>query len=211
MESITSLAEKATWGTLTPDEVDYVTRTFYSSTPGEHEDLANCVYILGRIGADQHRSAIEKLLYFPSDPDVSATALRVLCIYWKYTADYLDKITLFIKGVDWDDADEVRLMAFSALGKYLQKQKSFECIKLLADFVEDPTKIDGYLCNRDYAQAFLQGCACVALAEALNWPEDESPDDEAIERVIQQGSSRELVILQEAHKVLNNKSFFGRR
>jgi len=88
MESMSNLAEKATWGQLTQDEIEHVTRIFYDSKPGQDEHLATCIYISVELCC-RHRSAIEKYLYYPTDPDVSATALKVLCLYWKYTDDYL--------------------------------------------------------------------------------------------------------------------------
>ncbi len=203
MDSISALTEKATWNHLTQKEIDYVTERFYASKPGQDEDLGAYIYILGRIGAVQHKSLIEKYLYCPEDPDVAATALRVLCLYWNYTEEYLDQIVSFIKGVTWDDVDDVRLMSFSVLGKFLKKKKNPQLIHLLTDFVDDPTKIEGYVSNRNYAEAFLQACAYTELCKALGCSDDEIFDEEYIEILIQNNAKHELVMLEKSRQFLN--------
>lgn len=200
--SFDKLAEKATWSKLTQEEIEYVTRTFYDSKPGHDQNLADCIYILGRIGADQHKATIEKYLFYPADAHVSAVTLRILCLYWKYTGEYLNQIVSFIKGVDWDEDDEVRMMAFSSLGEYLRKKSELHLIKLLTDFVEDPTKIEGYLHDRDYARVFLQACAYQDLAKALGRPSDEIAETEDVEKVIKEGCVQDLILVHEARAFL---------
>jgi hypothetical protein len=114
----------------------------------------------------------------------------------------LDQIVSFIKGQSWDDADEVRLMAFSALGKYLQNHMEPELLKLLTDFAEAPASIDGFVDNRDYAQAFLQACAYVHLGMALHISENDLPDEEGVEKIIQDGGVHELPYIKMAREYL---------
>lgn len=206
MNDFSNLAEKATWSKLSQKEIEQVEETFYNCMPGNDAPLANCIYILGRIAAIRHKPTIEKYLYYPSDPQVSQIALKILCIYWKETANYIEQIVSFIKGQPWDTVDEVRLMAFHVLGRYLQNEKTPKLLKLLIDFVVDPTSIEGYFENRDYARSFLQACAYVGLGTALDIPMNDIPDEDEVELLIKEGHAHSLPFIQQARAYLRKYS-----
>lgn len=196
MTEINDLAKKATWKELSKEEIAYVEKKFKEAIPGEDLDLSSYIYILGRIGATAHRPAIEKYLECPLDSYAAGQALKILCIYWRYTEDYLEKVMAFIKGVEWDVNDDVRLMAFSVAGEHLRrtdhkKPLDQELLKLLSCFFFDPRSIPGYQGDECYHD-LLRSCAYTALARAVGKNHYEILDGDSIEDLITQNRLDEL-------------------
>jgi Flp pilus assembly protein TadD len=71
---------------------------------------------------------------------VSRIALQVLCSFWGFTTDYLEYVTLFLSGVDWDESDALKLMAISIAGDYLDGRSEQRLLAALVQIVESPTE-----------------------------------------------------------------------
>ena len=141
MINLNELLEKAKWDKLSDGEISEVVRRIKETKPGQDEDLYMLLHILGRSGADQYRPLVEKFLYYPSYPMVSSIALKTLCVYWGYEEEYLDKIKIFIKGVDWDGDEDVKLNAVNCAGSYLISTPEKELYELLIHIFEnDPNE-----------------------------------------------------------------------
>ncbi len=136
MRNQDELLEEAKWGKLTPEELAYVVQKIQSSKPGDDEDLYTWIHILGRSGNRQYRKLVEGFLYYPSNPIISRIALNTLCNYWSFARDYLKELKTFIKGVDWDEDQDVRDIAVSCAGAFLKEEEEKELLKLIIDIVE---------------------------------------------------------------------------
>jgi len=71
-------------------------------------------------------------------------------------------------------------------------------LNLITDFAEDPTKIEDIIAIETLLKSFWQACAYIDLAKALGWPEDDIPDEDDIEKDIQEGSMQELFLIRNA-------------
>ena len=103
------LIQRATSGTITMEELAIVAESLRNRVGDDYDNLL----IIGRAGATQYRNDVEKFLKCPDDPMLSRLALQVLCRYWGLADDYALDIHRFVTGVDWDEDDDVRLMAIS--------------------------------------------------------------------------------------------------
>jgi hypothetical protein len=85
-------------------------------------------------------------LFYPQDPSISSIALKTLCTYWELTKDYVIVIKQFIKGVDWDEDDEVALTAISIAGEFLRdsEKKDKELLQSLLNILnkEDESNVN---------------------------------------------------------------------
>lgn len=106
---------------------------------------------------------------------ISKIALQTLCHYWGFTEQYLDQIIWFIRGVEWDENEEARLIAMSIAGRYCQHQSNPEIFKSLIDVFEDPRE-----------EGFIRRFAYESLGEAMrrdgrDIPSAKNPDVSIIE------------------------------
>lgn len=131
------------WEKLTQDELNYV----LSVNNAPEEDLYLLLRTLGKVGVleykPEYRPIVERYLIYPKDTMVSALALEILCDFWGFTADYLPQIKQFIDAVEWDKYidggyKDVRRMAISIAGRYLNKNRDLELLrKLYSIFIHD--------------------------------------------------------------------------
>ncbi|CAM0117305.1 hypothetical protein [Rhabdochlamydiaceae symbiont of Dictyostelium giganteum] len=200
--NMTHLIDKATWDELTKDEIAYVTNKFESKEQLPVNELSNLIYILGRIGAVKYRKKIEKYLYGPHPEDLCVIALRVLCNYWKYSTAYIEEIKMFIRGVEWDPVDEIRLIAISVAGESIRNNMNRELLKLLLDVFENLGINPDLNEKRDYARAFIQSCAYYAIARAMGKEYNQILDEELIEQAIadKQLIKLDLMMIFQAHQ-----------
>lgn len=177
MKKIYSLAEKATWDTLSDEEISYVLKKIQNYKPGDDDyELSNCIYIVGRIGAIQHLKLIEKFLHHKTNGIVPAKALKVLCRYWELTPNYLKEIKEFIRGSEWDESDDARSMAIEIAGEYLCKGEDKELLGLLIDVFYNFEHSNAYIGNSRYPD-LIRSSAYQALLTAGGKTRDEIPDE----------------------------------
>lgn len=134
------LIAKATAGKLSSRELEQVVK----SLQAKNRDPYGALLIIGRAGAKQHRSLVERYLQASYDPMLARLAVLILCRYWGLTADYLTVLEQFIRKVEWDEEDDVRLMAISCIGTFLARKKERSLLALLLQIFRDsnePTDI----------------------------------------------------------------------
>jgi hypothetical protein len=137
MHNLRDLLDEAKCGKLTSEEILYVAEKVKAANPGDNTDLYRLLFILGLSGAMQYRELVESYLYYPADPMVSGMALKVLFRYWRSDAQrYLPTLKAFIKGVSWDDDDDLRLAAVHCTSNFLKKTPEKELFQLLLDLYE---------------------------------------------------------------------------
>ena len=78
-------------------------------------------------------------------PFVSSQTLSTLCLDWKLTSYYLDKVILFLRKVDWDLSDEVLLTAILIAGEFLREKFNHELLELLVNIYKNPPEEEGYV------------------------------------------------------------------
>ncbi len=87
------------------------------------DDLYSLLVVLGKAGAEEKRSIVEKYLDF-EDPLTAAKALEILCLDWKATDDYIERVINFAVGVNWDYDEDVKQVAIKILGEFLSELNS---------------------------------------------------------------------------------------
>ncbi|HUD01899.1 MAG TPA: hypothetical protein VMR37_06195 [Rhabdochlamydiaceae bacterium] len=162
MKNLDELLEEAKWGKLTEKEIASVAEKIKAAGPDEDSDLYTLIHILGRAEATQYKKLVEKFLYYPTSPIISSIALKTLCNYWGSAHEYLDKIKSFIKGVEWDPDNDVRLIALSCAGQYLKESQDKELLQLLLSTYENEEEDE--LCREAAYEA-------IALAMGQTWNE----------------------------------------
>lgn len=137
------------------------------------EDLANSNYfddiythilVLGRAKDLDNKYLLERFLEL-KDPTLSCLIIEILCLEWKQTEEYLERILDFALGVSWDLDEDLRHSAFKSLAAYLRtkifneetkklhskiEQKEKQILEVLLGFVKDKelektTRIKAYL------------------------------------------------------------------
>ena len=130
-------------------------------------ELYNCLFIVGLMGSPEHTKIIIKFLHCPEDPMLSALALKILCIYWQLSENYLNEIKQFINGVEWDELDDIRTSALRCGGEYLKTNDDDELLKLIYDvFINE------------IEDSVIQESAYSALAMATGQTQEEYLNDE---------------------------------
>ncbi|WP_044882784.1 hypothetical protein [Neochlamydia sp. EPS4] len=207
MRRASDLSHEAKWGRLTPEEIAYVEQKLQDKKADEDEDLPTWIFIVGRLALIRHRPLLEKFLYHQMEPWVCIQALRALCTYWEYTQDYLKELKMFIRGVEWDPHDDIRLWALSIAGDFLKEHYDPELLQLLLDVFEKLGKLDSLQEQREYAREFIQSCAFKALAIASGKKYDEILDTDDIENCLLNGQMEllDLSVLKKARQRLQQK------
>jgi hypothetical protein len=160
------MIDKAKAGLLSRHELDEVAARLERREPSGdlHEQLL--VIMFG--GDARYRRAVEPYLDFQPNLEIARSALETLCTYWHLTADYVDWVVWFGKGVEWDldwSIAVVRPLALAIAGRHLAYKKSRRLLELLIGVSEDGTEQQ---INREYAAS--------ALLEASGVPPHKAPD-----------------------------------
>ena len=130
------LIAKATRGQLTARELQQVAQGLTSGNADPYEALL----VIGRANAKQYRGLVDRYLQCREDPMLARLALQVLCRYWGLTAEYQEAIEQFVRKVDWDEDDDVRLMAIDCAGTFLAENKSHRLLSLLLQIFRDESE-----------------------------------------------------------------------
>ncbi len=129
-----ALIGKANQGLLSARELQQVVEVLVS---GGNEDPYTAMLVIGRAGAIQHRSLVEKYLKCREDPMLARLALQILCRYWGLAAEYIGEIEQFVRKVDWDEDEDVRVMAIDCAGPFLAENKLPRLLSLLLQIYRD--------------------------------------------------------------------------
>lgn len=127
------LIAKAEQGKLSTGELQQIAQELISGDADPYEALL----VIGRAGAMQYRSVVDGYLQFHDDPMLARLALQVLCRYWGLAGEYLEEIICFVRKVDWDEDDDIRLMAIDCAGSLLVEQRSSRLLSLLLQIFRD--------------------------------------------------------------------------
>ena len=134
LQNLGDLLDEAKYGKLTTEELIYVVEKIKAAKPGDNTRLYSLLHILGWAGATQYRELVERFLYYPTKPMVSGMAVKVLFRYWGDDAQrYLNEMKAFIKGVSWDEDDDLRLAAMQCTGDFLRETPEKELYQLVLD------------------------------------------------------------------------------
>ncbi len=181
------LLSRAKRGLLSPGEVQSTTEEL-RRTPADSQRAYQALHILGLMGATEHRALVESYLESPRDPMLARIALVVLCNHWGLAEDYRDALEAFVRGVAWDEEDDVRLVAISAAGELSRETGDLGLIGVLLSVATDGQQ-----------RVLLREAATSALARAtgVQWEEIPSPasllDPESSWSESVHGRARELI------------------
>lgn len=203
MDDIAYLIDKFNHEGLTNQEVESIAQRVREAKSHD-DDLAECVCLLGNLQAIEYREILEPLLFYPRDPYVSAQALSALCQDFGLMEDYGAEIKKFIRGVSWDKADQVRLMALSMAGEYLYHLFDKDLLRLLLEFFEDLGVSKNILEQSTHKREFLQACAYEGIARAMGLEDDELPDFDTLEEwlVEKRRDKFDLIMLKKAREMV---------
>lgn len=85
------------------------------------DDVYSYLLVLGRGHATAARKIVEKFLD-EKDPYTIALVLETLCLDWRETESYLERVIQFALGVSWDEDEDARQVALKVLGEYLAER-----------------------------------------------------------------------------------------
>ncbi len=143
---VDELVNKAYDGCIEPEElaeaVDRIQK-FYDYP--NNEDIYSLLQVVGYAGIfcnlnqviDKYRGLIEKFIVFPKDPSVSVAAFGVLCNDWDLTAEYISQIKMYIRGVEWDEGEDMRVKAMCIAGRYIKESGDKELLRMLLEVFEN--------------------------------------------------------------------------
>jgi hypothetical protein len=163
MTNFDELLTKATKDKLSQSEIEFVA----SELAKRRNTSANTyilLHILGRAEAVKYENLVAQFLDSPSDPMLARIALIDLCDYWDLTPKYIDALRAFAKGVEWDSDDDVKLVALSTAGEYLNAKDDKELLLALKNAFLDPENDE-----------IVRNAAFVAMARALGRKYSEVP------------------------------------
>lgn len=156
------LLNKAKWSEITQKEIELVILALQQKQ--SDVDTYTLLHIVGRSSFTKYENLVVSFLDAKDDPMLARLALQILCSFWNKTDIYLDYVKIFLAGVDWDDEDDVRSVAISITGNYLQKHNDVKLLEMLVDIFTD-NNID----------QLLRQSAYLALGQAYGKKWDELP------------------------------------
>jgi hypothetical protein len=121
--SCENLLERAKWAKteqdkLSEEELAMVAEELQKPTP--EADRFTLLDILGHAFAVPYRELVERFLECEEDPMLARLAPQILCGYWGNTDQYREEVLRFMRGVPWDEDEDVRQIAISEAGEYLR-------------------------------------------------------------------------------------------
>lgn len=139
MNNSNEILEKAKWGKLSSEEIKLLGSALSASN---EPDLYTVIHAIGKAELTQYQDKLEEFLDYPKDPFVSVITIKVLCGFWGLTEKHIDVVLKFLKGVDWDEDEDVRLESLNIIGQYLFKKKTPHVYKLVLDIFEDESNFN---------------------------------------------------------------------
>lgn len=196
--NLNDLLEAAKEGRISKIDIDEVAKKIKEIKKDQDRSLYTLIHILGRAKAIEYQKLIEPFLIYPNNPNISKITLQSLCTYWNLTSQYLDELKMFIQGVEWDDLDDVRLIAISIAGEYLRMNTDKELLNLLLALFENQ---ENNIVRAAENTLLIQSCAYSAIARAMgrNYNQISSIND--IEKKIT-NQTLDLSLVEQAKKLL---------
>lgn len=154
------LIAKASRGGLKPPEIHAIAKSIQAGTVDTYEALL----VLGRSGAVEYRPLVEGFLSSPGDPMLARLALQILCRYWGLASEYAKELEAFIGKVDWDESDDVRLMAIDSSGELLRTNEHMDLLRVVYEIYDRPEE-----------RQIVREAAYCALATAVGKKPSELP------------------------------------
>lgn len=130
------LLKKTVTGEVSREELEEV----YDALIKGHKETYRLLLIIGRSGAVKYRKTVENFLEHPDDPMLSRLALMILCQYWGLGNEYKDAIERFIRKVEWDEDEDVRLMAVTCAGELLEDDAHIDLLDEVYRIYSDPAE-----------------------------------------------------------------------
>lgn len=130
--SDTEILERAKDGTISAAEIKEAAEVL-RLRGSSGRDPYTLIHILGASGAVRYKELVAGYLNEKDDPMLARIALQVLCSHWNMTAQYRDEVAAFIRGVEWDIDEVVRLAAVSIAGEWLRSSRDKTLLALLFD------------------------------------------------------------------------------
>jgi hypothetical protein len=155
-----ALLERAKSGVITAQEVSLVAAELRDST--SEADPYTLLHIVGHSGDTSYRPLVEEFLGHERDPMLARLALQILCDYWGDTTRYAEEVLLFLRGVSWDDEEDVRRAAITTAGEHLRAHLHPAMLRELLRLFEDERE----------AQIIRESAYCaLARAAGRDWGE----------------------------------------
>lgn len=154
------LVKRATQGALTQEELAEIATILEQSAP--EMDLYPLLLAIGRSNAVRYRKLVETFLHCESEPMLASLALQILCDFWGDTERYIENIKQYVRGVPWDEEQDVRQIAVSTAGEYLRQHDDRELLEQLLTVFE----------NTEEEQLIRENAYCaLARAAGKDWSE----------------------------------------
>jgi hypothetical protein len=186
------LLERAKWepDTVTAEEIAAVAALLHTAP---EEDRYTLLYILGCVGnPTEHRSLVERYLAGPDDL-LAQLAVYILCRWWDLAPQYVDELFAFVQGVDWDDLEQVRWVAVSVAGEYLQDHQEPDLLEILLDIYRN---VDIKHSTREYAYWALAEAVGADYETSIDpIPLDPPPDPTIITRALKRLVDERIAIV----------------
>jgi hypothetical protein len=173
------LIKKASSGNITQQEIQDVYNALINHTGDKYELLL----ILGRAGTIQYRKTVEQYLSSPDDPMLARLALQILCQYWGLTREYKDTIEQYIRRVDWDEEEDVRLMAISCSGAILMDESNAELLSLVYDIFRSDKENEITRGAAYEALAIASGKSVYDIPQPIHFDLNKDVDQSVIEKI----------------------------
>lgn len=176
--NLSHLLDEAKEGRLSPADAGNVAALLRHRP--DSDDAYTAIHILGRAGATGYRDLVASFLDSPDDPELARIALVVLVDHWGFGSEYRDRLRSFVRGVEWDADDDVRLVALSAAGEVARTTRDRRLVSDLLDIAVD-----------SHEGTLIRDTAFDAVARALGAGYDElrrwsklAPDDSWADSIV---------------------------
>lgn len=173
------LIEKATNGTITKQEIKQV----YNSLVSKSNDEYDLLLILGRSEAKEYKSIVESYLQAIHDPMLVRLSLQILCRYWGLAHQYLDELEMFIDWAEWDEEEDVRLMALGCVVELYKHAEYPMLLKAVYNVFKDEHE-DSITREAAYETlALVSGVSPNELPQPINFDFDVDVDNAVLAKV----------------------------
>lgn len=138
--ALDDLLQRVKAGTAAREEVDAVARRLLDLDT--YEEALDLLVVLMFAEDPRHRAAVERYLDCRDDLQLARFALSTLCTYWRLTAEYVEWVVWFGRGVHWDFHyyPVVRGLAFSIAGWHLRETRCRPLLEMLVSVAADESE-----------------------------------------------------------------------
>ena len=163
--NLKNIVQKASNGSLTKAELKEVHSALKS---GKYDDYS-LLLVIGRSGAREYIRDVECYLNNLADPFLTRLALQILCEYWGMATRYEKEIEEFIKKIDWDEDDAVRLMAIACVVPLYKEKENIDLLRLVYDVFKDNSEREIVRCAAYETLALISGKSVYELPQPAHF------------------------------------------